>query len=109
MHAFTDMSRGNFAPVLLASLINTAANPWKFDRFAKKVLGAGYPDAKPQLQDALRATIIGDARQRAEQSAAQALPGARGFRPHRRARPHRQHRLRRPPRPRLTTRPAMRR
>jgi mono/diheme cytochrome c family protein len=57
MHAFTDMSRGSFAPVLLASLINTVASPWKFDRFAKKVLGGGYPRAKPQLKSALRATI----------------------------------------------------
>jgi hypothetical protein len=57
MHAFTDMSRGNFAPELMASLINTAASPWKFDRFAKKVLGKGYPRAKPELKTALRATI----------------------------------------------------
>jgi mono/diheme cytochrome c family protein len=57
MHAFTDMSRGSFAPVLLASLINTAVSPWKFDRFAKKVLGDGYPRAKPELKTALRATI----------------------------------------------------
>src|SRR5687767_2886335 len=57
MHAFTDMSRGSFAPVLLASLINTSASPWKFDRFAKKVLGEGYPASKPQLRAALRSTI----------------------------------------------------
>jgi cytochrome c5 len=57
MHAFTDMSRGSFAPEMLASLINTAASPWKFDRFAQKVLGGGYPRAKPQLKAALRATI----------------------------------------------------
>src|SRR5690606_14541794 len=29
MHAFTDMSRGSFAPLLLASLIDTAIKPWK--------------------------------------------------------------------------------
>ncbi len=57
MHAFTDMSRGGFAPVLMASLISTVANPWKFDRFAKKVLGASYPRSKSQLKAALRATI----------------------------------------------------
>jgi cytochrome c5 len=57
MHAFTDMSRGNFAPVLLASLLNTSVSPWKFDRFAKKVLGEGYPKGKPELRAALRATI----------------------------------------------------
>src|SRR4051794_8215891 len=32
MHAFTDMARGNFAPQLMASLINTAYSPAKFDR-----------------------------------------------------------------------------
>ncbi len=57
MHAFTDMSRGSFAPVLLASLINTAISPWKFDRFAQHVLGAGYPASKSQLKDALWTTI----------------------------------------------------
>lgn len=57
MHAFTDMSRGSFAPVLAASLINTAVSPWKFERFAKNVLGSGYPQSKAQLRDALWATI----------------------------------------------------
>jgi hypothetical protein len=57
MHAFTDMARGNFAPQLLASLINTAYSTTKFDRFAKRVLGPGYPRAKPELRKALRATI----------------------------------------------------
>lgn len=57
MHAMTDMSRGNFAPELLAALINTAVSPWKFDRFAKKVLGEDYPDAKPKLKDALWTSV----------------------------------------------------
>ena len=57
MHAFTDMSRGNFAPMLAASLLGTAVNPRKFDRFAQKVLGPGYPDAKPKLRKALFATL----------------------------------------------------
>jgi mono/diheme cytochrome c family protein len=57
MHGFTDMSRGSFAPVLAAALIGTSVNPWKFDRFAQKVLGNGYPEGKPQLRKAMRATI----------------------------------------------------
>lgn len=57
MHAFTDMSRGNFVPELAAALINTVASPWKFDRFAKNVLGDGYPRGKPHLRAALRTTI----------------------------------------------------
>jgi mono/diheme cytochrome c family protein len=59
MHALTDMTRGNFAPELLAALLNTAASPWKFDRFAHKVLGSEYPEAKPELKDALWATVRG--------------------------------------------------
>ncbi len=57
MHAFTDMSRGSFAPVLLASLVDTAVKPWKFDRFAQRVLGPGYPESKSELKSALWATI----------------------------------------------------
>lgn len=57
MHAFTDMSRGSFAPVLLASLLDTTIKPWKFDRFAKQVLGPGYPASKSELKSALWATI----------------------------------------------------
>lgn len=58
MHAFTDMKRGSFAPELLASLISTSINPWKFDRFAQKVLGGRYPDGKPELRKKLRATVF---------------------------------------------------
>jgi len=58
MHAFADMSPGNFAPELLAALMNTAWNPWKFERFARKVLGPGYPAASPQLKRALHDTIF---------------------------------------------------
>ena len=57
MHAFTDMQPGNFAPVLLGSLMNTWVSPGKFDRFAKNVLGTDYPDGKPRLRKALRTTI----------------------------------------------------
>ena len=58
MHAFTDMKRGSFAPELAASLISTHLNPWKFDRFAEKVLGEKYPDGKSDLRAALRKTIF---------------------------------------------------
>ena len=57
MHALTDMQRGNFAPELLAALLNTAASPWKFDRFARKVLGEDYPQAKSKLKDAIWASV----------------------------------------------------
>lgn len=57
MHAFTDMQRGSFAPTLLASLIATWSNPAKFDRFARNVVGARYPEGKDALHDALGETI----------------------------------------------------
>jgi mono/diheme cytochrome c family protein len=39
MHAFTAVRIGHFAPVLLGSMTSTYVNPFKFDRFARKVLG----------------------------------------------------------------------
>jgi len=57
MHAFTDTAPGNFAPELLATLLNTASSPLKFDRFARKVLGAGYPRGWFALHKALRSTV----------------------------------------------------
>ncbi|GGO77461.1 hypothetical protein GCM10011348_07050 [Marinobacterium nitratireducens] len=50
MHALTDSSRGQFAPMLLASLAWTAVNPFKFDQFARDVLGTRYPAAKGTLR-----------------------------------------------------------
>ncbi|WP_211345333.1 di-heme-cytochrome C peroxidase [Marilutibacter aestuarii] len=58
MHAFTDMQRGSFAPTLLASLIATWSNPAKFDRFARKVIGARYPAGKDALHAALGDTVV---------------------------------------------------
>src|SRR5690606_25631749 len=57
MHAFTDMQRGSFAPTLAASLIATYFNPPKFNRFARKVIGARYPAGKSALKEALWSTI----------------------------------------------------
>ena len=50
-HAFTSMRLGSFGPVLLGSLASTWLNPWKFDRFARKVLGPdGYPAGRVRLK-----------------------------------------------------------
>ncbi|MEM9058106.1 MAG: di-heme-cytochrome C peroxidase, partial [Pseudomonadota bacterium] len=57
MHAFTDNARGNFGPTLMASMIATYVNPLKFNRFARKVLGAGYPEGKATLKASLWQTI----------------------------------------------------
>ena len=59
MHAFTDPQRGNFAPVLLASMMYTRLNPWKFDEFAEGVLKQNYPNGKDKLKDDLWLSIKG--------------------------------------------------
>jgi mono/diheme cytochrome c family protein len=50
MHALTDSARGQFAPMLLASMTYTLVNPLKFDQFAQDVLGSRYPAGKAQLR-----------------------------------------------------------
>ncbi|MEL7448398.1 MAG: di-heme-cytochrome C peroxidase [Pseudomonadota bacterium] len=57
MHAFADMSRGNFGPTLVASMLATYVNPVKFRRFARNVLGDGYDEGKANLRRELGATI----------------------------------------------------
>lgn len=57
MHEFTDMQRGGFGPTLVASMLATWANPWKFDRFARKVIGPRYPRGKSALRAELWDTI----------------------------------------------------
>jgi len=63
MHAFTDMEPGAFGPTLMASMLSTWGNPWKFDRFARKVIGARYPQGKSQLHSDLWHTIVAFASQ----------------------------------------------
>lgn len=57
MHAFTDADFGNFVPTMVASMVSTAANPLKFNRFARKVLGDTYPEGRWQLHGQLRQVI----------------------------------------------------
>jgi mono/diheme cytochrome c family protein len=42
LHAFTNSDIGHFVPTLTASLVGTLVNPFKFNRFAKAVLGEGH-------------------------------------------------------------------
>jgi hypothetical protein len=57
LHAFTDASFGHFLPTMLAALTSTAANPLKFDRFARRVLGPDYPEGRWKLHRELREVI----------------------------------------------------
>ena len=45
MHAFTTSSMPHFLPVLITSMMSTYLNPFKFDRFARKVLAEHYHNA----------------------------------------------------------------
>lgn len=49
---------GSFGQALVASLAATAYVPWKFDRFARKVLGNAYPHGKAELRSQLRQTLF---------------------------------------------------
>lgn len=42
MHALTAVKIGHFGPVLLGAMASTFLDPWKFDRFAHRVLGPAY-------------------------------------------------------------------
>ena len=58
LHAFTAMSVGHFGPVMLGSLVATYVNPFKFHRFAHKVLGDKYYEGgQDALREELRNTI----------------------------------------------------
>lgn len=57
MHNFTGIERGSFGSTLLASLVSTRYNPLKFNRFARNVIGDGYPEGKDKLKSDLKSTI----------------------------------------------------
>ena len=67
MHAITDMKPGQFQAELMASMLATYLNPWKFDRFARRVIeptltggtaaGFDFPAAKDKLRAEFGTTI----------------------------------------------------
>ena len=79
MHAFTDMQRGAFGPTLVASLIATWSNPVKFSRFARRVIGARYPEGRWALHGALRRTIVALATQGQNDPLRHLYPVREGF------------------------------
>lgn len=48
---------GSFGQALVASLASTYYNPWKFERFARKVLGAEYDARKDDLREAFKDSL----------------------------------------------------
>jgi len=67
MHAVTDMKPGQFQADLMSSLLATHLNPWKFDRFARNVIGPtltggtdkgfDFESARDKLRDEFGETI----------------------------------------------------
>lgn len=58
MHAFTAASMPHFVPVLIGSMASTLSNPFKFDRFALKVLGPEHKDSgKKALREEFKKTF----------------------------------------------------
>ncbi len=57
IHAFTDASFGHFVPTMVAAMVSTASNPFKFSRFARKVLGDRYPEGRWTLHREFRQVI----------------------------------------------------
>jgi len=64
MHAFTDMKPGDFLPDLILAMTATYVNPFKFNRFARNVLGeAGYDAGKPALRSEFHEVLLTFAKQ----------------------------------------------
>ena len=58
MHAFTAVRIGHFAPVLLGSMASTYVNPFKFERFGRKVLGdEAYERGSGRLRSEFRLVL----------------------------------------------------
>ncbi|KAB0496692.1 di-heme-cytochrome C peroxidase [Pseudomonas vancouverensis] len=48
---------GSFGQALVASLVSTYYNPWKFERFARNVLGEDYDAKHQQLREAFKTSL----------------------------------------------------
>ena len=57
LHEVAATTPGAFIPTVLVALQFTYADPFKFDRFARRVLGVDYPESKAKLSNALGETI----------------------------------------------------
>jgi mono/diheme cytochrome c family protein len=49
---------GSFGQAMVASLTSTYLNPWKFDRFARNVLGEDYDARHQQLREDFKASLV---------------------------------------------------
>lgn len=80
MHAFTTMKVGHFVPTLVASMASTYLNPFKFNRFAKKVLGEyASGEAKSQLRERFGHVLWNFVKQGYNDSSKHLYPVEEGF------------------------------
>ena len=63
-HAIMDLSLHQFAPALLGAMASTYFNPFKFNRFAKNVLGENAEQGKAELRSNFWNTMIALATQK---------------------------------------------
>jgi len=80
MHAFTDMKPGDFLPDLILAMTATYVNPFKFNRFAKNVLGEEhYSEGKKSLRNAFYDVLATFARQGWNDGTKHLYPVAEGY------------------------------
>jgi hypothetical protein len=79
MHAFTASEIGHFLPVLVGSMASTLANPFKFNRFARNVLGDAYDAGKGTLRTEFTAVFRDLARQALSDQRGHLYPTEEGF------------------------------
>ncbi|MFD2167803.1 di-heme-cytochrome C peroxidase [Thalassotalea euphylliae] len=80
MHAFTTMKVGHFVPTLVASMASTYLNPFKFNRFARKVLGdEATSEAKSALKESFGNVLWAFVKQGYNDSSKHLYPVEEGF------------------------------
>jgi hypothetical protein len=80
MHAFTDMKPGDFLPDLILAMTTTYINPFKFDRFAKNVLGEEhYSEGKKALRSSFYEVLAAFVKQGWTDQSKHLYPVAEGY------------------------------
>jgi len=80
MHAFTDMKPGDFLPDLILSMTATYINPFKFNRFARNVLGEQHSaDGRKALRAAFYQVLATFLKQGWSDTSRHLYPVAEGY------------------------------
>ena len=78
-HAVMDLSLHQFAPALLGAMASTYLNPFKFKRFAQKVLADNYEEGKAKLRKNFGATLVALATQQQNNPLRHLYPVEEGY------------------------------